>query len=94
MELFDIVRNLPFFINNTDTSYIQINDIVIDKAIFFKYCEPYIDDATLLKMTWEHLGITREQLVERVYSELEDIESINKAIKEYEEKYYKKFTII
>ena len=44
-------------------------------------------------MTWEYLGISRDELVERVTTEQTDAANIKKAIKEYEETYGKKFTI-
>lgn len=92
-ELFDAVDTKPFTVEYIDAPYVVINNtFTIKRELFLHYCQPYIDDSTLLKMTLEYLGLSRDVLVERVTTEQIDLANIKKAIKVYEEIYGKKFT--
>lgn len=92
-KLFTIVGTKPFDVEYITAPYVYAAKVAIERGLFLHYCQPYIDDSTLLGMTCDYLGISRDELVERVTTEQTDAANIKKAIKEYEEKYGKKFTI-
>lgn len=94
-DIFEKVGEQPFNVEYSDAAYVRAAGILIERQLFLHYCRPYeevLDAATILKMLCEYLGKTQEQLVESILQERQEFESINKAIKEYEEKYGKKFT--